>query len=320
LEEKADDFFKQYQSYDDIVAFMRDLVKKNQDIMYMVEVGNTTQGRTIWGIEMNGGPDFKTKRTNAGQVPTIYFQGMQHAREWVAPTTVLYILNQLVEGYGNNGTITRLVDNIYWVFIPVVNIDGYLYTRSNDRLWRKNRRNPPTGSTCYGVDTNRNWPSYWNKGGSSTNPCSETYMGVDAASEIEVQAIMKYFSRLTNVTISTDWHSYSQLYITPWAYSTASPRDLPAMTALGNRFAAAVRATTGSVYQVGSTAQILYVASGSFNDWQYDQYGIVYTQCVELRDTGAYGFVLPAAQIIPTGQENFAGVVVQALFILGNTP
>jgi len=285
--------------------------------LYVVNVGNTTQGRPIYGIEMNGGGDLRKKR---GIMPTIYFQGMQHAREWVAPTTVLYILNKLAEGYGNNDNITNIVDDIYWVFVPVVNIDGYYYTRSNDRLWRKNRRAPPQGSTCYGVDTNRNWPSYWNRGGSSNNPCSETYMGVSPASEIEVQTIMKYFATLPNVALSTDYHSYSQLYITPWAWSTQSPPDLANMTSLGNKAAAAIKATYGKTYQVGSTAQILYVASGSFNDWQYDSYKIVYTQCIELRDTGTYGFVLPASEIRPTGEENFNGVLVQALQVLANNP
>jgi len=319
MEQNADNtFFTNYQSYDNILVFMRDLVAK-YPFMYLNTVGNTTEGRTIYGIEMNGGSGLKS-RNKDGLIPTIYFQGMQHAREWVAPTTVLYILNKLAEGYGTDDTITRIVDDIYWIFIPVVNIDGYHHSRTSDRLWRKNRRSPPTGSTCYGVDTNRNWPSYWNRGGSSSNPCSETYMGASAGSEVEVQTIMKYFSTLSNVQVSTDWHSYSQLYITPWAWTTASPPSLSNMTALGNQFAAAIRATSGQTYQVGSTAQILYVASGSFNDWQYDQFGIVYTQCIELRDTGRYGFLLPATEIIPTGEENFNGVLVQAKQILGNTP
>ena len=36
----------------------------------MVEIGNTTQNRKIYGIEMNGGQG-KKKRA---QMPTIYFQ------------------------------------------------------------------------------------------------------------------------------------------------------------------------------------------------------------------------------------------------------
>lgn len=78
-------------------------------------------------------------------------------------------------------------------------------------MWRKNRRPPPTGSTCFGVDTNRNWPAYWNRGGSSTNPCSETYMGVSAGSEREVNNVVTFFRSLQNVRIATDWHAYGFL-------------------------------------------------------------------------------------------------------------
>jgi hypothetical protein len=33
-----------------------------------------------------------------------------------------------------------------------------------------------------------------------------------------------------------------------------------------------------------------------------------YTFTSELRDTGNYGFVLPATQIVPSGEEAYAGV------------
>jgi hypothetical protein len=52
---------------------------------------------------------------------------------------------------------------------------SYVYTWTNQRLWRKNRSPPPERSTCHGVDLNRNYNVKWGEGGSSTNPCSETY-------------------------------------------------------------------------------------------------------------------------------------------------
>jgi len=35
-----------------------------------------------------------------------------------------------------------------------------------------------------------------------------------------------------------------------------------------------------------------------------------------LRDTGAYGFVLPPDQIIPTGEENFEAICYLADFVI----
>lgn len=54
---------------------------------------------------------------------------------------------------------------------------GFVYTQTNTRLWRKNRQ-AASGSSCVGTDINRNWAVGWNvAGGSSTNPCDETYRG-----------------------------------------------------------------------------------------------------------------------------------------------
>jgi len=41
-------------------------------------------------------------------------------------------------------------------------------------------------------------------------------------------------------------------------------------------------------------------------DWALGEAGIPYSIGMELRDTGLYGFLLPPAQIIPTGEETFA--------------
>lgn len=49
------------------------------------------------------------------------------------------------------------------------------------------------------------------------------------------------------------------------------------------------------------------VASGVTVDWAYDS-GIKYSFSFELRDTGHYGFLLPATQIIPTAQETWMAI------------
>lgn len=45
-------------------------------------------------------------------------------------------------------------------------------------------------------------------------------------------------------------------------------------------------------------------ASGITVDWAYDS-GIKYAFSFELRDTGQYGFLLPASQIVPTAEETW---------------
>jgi murein tripeptide amidase MpaA len=90
----------------------------------------------------------------------------QHAREWISPMVVSYIINELVTKYDTDASIRSIVDGVEWVLVPVINVDGYLYTQQHDRMWRKNRAkgtfckgHPPPilNVTLSGVDLNRNW-------------------------------------------------------------------------------------------------------------------------------------------------------------------
>jgi len=44
-------------------------------------------------------------------------------------------------------------------------------------------------------------------------------------------------------------------------------------------------------------------------DWSKSKLGVPYTYEWELRDTGLYGFLLPADQIVPTAQETLDSMI-----------
>ena len=76
--------------------------------------------------------------------------------------------------------------------------DGFVYTHKKDRMWRKTRQ--PNRFACVGTDPNRNWEYAWGTGGSSSNPCSEAYMGPKPFSEPEPRQMAAYVqSRAPNV-------------------------------------------------------------------------------------------------------------------------
>jgi len=89
----------------------------------------TVEGREIHGIVITS----KVKESKPG----IFLNGGQHAREWISPATVAYIAYKLLSGYGNDEQVTEIVDSIEWTIITIVNADGYEYTFSKDRMWRK---------------------------------------------------------------------------------------------------------------------------------------------------------------------------------------
>ncbi|XP_047998309.1 carboxypeptidase B-like [Leguminivora glycinivorella] len=49
-----------------------------------------------------------------------------------------------------------LLHNIDWIILPIANPDGYEFTHTSSRYWRKNRATGfMVGNMCAGVDLNR---------------------------------------------------------------------------------------------------------------------------------------------------------------------
>ena len=64
----------------------------------------------------------------------------------------------------------------------------------------------------------------------------------------------------------------------------------------------------GTRFSGGPICQTIYKATGTSTDYMYSL-GITYSYGVELRDTGKYGFILPANQIVASGSETLNGVL-----------
>lgn len=75
-----------------------------------------------------------------------------------------------------------------------------------------------------------------------------------------------------------------------------------------------MKGVSGLKYSVGPSGSLLYPAAGASDDWA-KSIGIKYTYTVELRDTGRYGFILPAVYIEKTGEEALSFVEVIASVI-----
>ena len=63
---------------------------------------------------------------------------------------------------------------------------------------------------------------------------------------------------------------------------------------------------------------ILDTTGGSGADWTYGIAKIKYSYGVELRDTGKYGFLLPAEQIIPSGKETLEALKALCTYVFHN--
>jgi len=273
-----------------------------------VSIGTSYQNRELAVVVVSSGKGAKS---------SVYFEGGIHSREWVSHTTVAFLLYNLLSLYGTDASITKLVDNFDVHINPVVNPDGYYYTWNGNRMWRKTR-SPNTGSSCIGTDPNRNWDNHWCEQGASRDPCSDSYCGKSAFSEKEVKAVADYVKTVGNVKAFIDFHSYSQLWMQPYGWTAAKPKDYDDQRRAGLDAVAAIKASHGLTYREGSIYTIIYPASGSSADWAYDTTGTKYPYGVELRDTGQYGFLLPASQIVPCGEEILAAVKAMCDYVIAH--
>jgi len=301
---KKAEFFEEYQELDAIYEWMDDLVAAYPSLVSTFVLGMSYEGRQIRGLKI---------KANRGATQEFFFNGGIHSREWVGVATTLYMANEIVTKYGQDTNVTYMLNNLDWTIVPVLNPDGYVYTFDGDRLWRKNRQ-PTPGAICIGTDLNRNWPFQWATGGSSANPCTDSYHGPSPNSGPETYAAINYLSSLGHrLAAYLDIHAYSQLLMYPWGYTTQLPANNAHLSRVGNAAAAALTAVYGTQYDVGNIANIIYVASGSSADYAYGALGVLNSFAFELRDLGRYGFLLPADQIIPSGIETFEALKVMAI-------
>jgi murein tripeptide amidase MpaA len=270
----------------------------------LFSAGNSVEGRPIRGLRITA-PDLPGNPRATR--PAAFFHGAQHAREWISPMVCMWIADQLLERYATDARVRDIVDHAEIIIIPVMNVDGYEYTWTpNNRLWRKNRRD--NGNGTFGVDNNRNWGYQWGGEGASTATNNETYRGPSAFSEPETQALRDFMTANPRIRAHIDFHSYSQLVLTPWGYTAALPPEATLFEEVYGAMESSIEAVHGMNYTAGPTYTTIYPASGVSLDWSFGALGVLGTS-IELRDTGQTGFILPADQIIPTGEENFEGAM-----------
>ncbi|KAF5296419.1 hypothetical protein FQR65_LT01406 [Abscondita terminalis] len=275
--------WEKYHRLEDIESFVDYLATRYTSICNVVTIGQSIEGRLLKVLKVSSGRSNNT---------AVWIDGGIHAREWISPATVTYVIQQLVDNWINEDTAVR---NIDWHFLPVLNPDGYEFAHTHDRLWRKNRRQ---NGTCPGTDLNRNFENNWGGLGSSACPCHDVYAGAKPFSEPETASVRDYI-----IQHKSSWkgflsfHSYGQIIF------HAGGDELKN---IGDKMANEMKAVYGTFYEVESSESD--PTGGDSDNWANKIVGIKYAYTFELRDLGKYGFVLPASNIKPSGKEALAAV------------
>lgn len=249
------DWYAAYRSLSEYRVRWERIERLHPGLVSSQPVGLSIEGREIRAYRLSGAGDPTTK-------PTIIVIGGTHAREWSAHMATTWAMEHLATSYGTDPRATRLLDEIQFVFVPMLNPDGYKYSFEEDGWWRKNRRGD--GTTVWGVDPNRNFSVSWGTGVSHSRG-SEVYPGEAPFSEPETAALRDFLLPMAGqVSGLIDVHGNAQALYAPWSHSASLPDDRPTtIMDASNRVGRAAGLWWGVPGLDGGTSQ----------DWGYGELG-----------------------------------------------
>lgn len=277
---------KGYHSYEQMEKELKEIAKAHPRECQLKSLGTTPEGRELWALKISDDAQGDTSH-KTGLVVT----GCHHAREWMTVEAPLKLVHDILDNKSSEENQKRLKEAELWV-VPVVNPDGYEFTRNENSWWRKNRRplevdqnGKPT--SAIGVDLNRN---YWDGNpehlyvyrpdgdtvgntrddysATSDNPNRDTYRGPFGGSEPEVKALLDLELANPNIRGVLDYHSYGDMILYPYGYTREESPNAALYKEIGKKMQAA-----SSGWDLGQSVG-LYPASGTSDD-THDLNGIL---------------------------------------------
>ncbi|XP_075161334.1 putative carboxypeptidase suro-1 isoform X2 [Haematobia irritans] len=315
-----------YLSYNDILMYLEYLRIRFSEFVKIHTLGLSYERRPIraieihWNSESNLWAQAKENRIRSAPVyrkelqqleicppekgPNIVFiEGGTHAREWITVTVALHCIHQLTE---KNGRHRELLRKLRFFIVPVVNPDGYEYSKNTNPRWRKNRR-PHPDDGYVGTDCNRNFDIHWDQCKSKAK--KNTYPGDKPFSEPETKALAQILHKLApKILLFLSLHSYAQCIMYPWGYSKSLPSDYKLMESVAMAARNAIKTHSGRYYRVGSISSITKrIIAGSVVDYAYGVVKIPLALVMEL-PSNEYGFQPPVEKISPLSTESWCGI------------
>jgi carboxypeptidase T len=231
---------------------MEQLVTDHPTLANIIDIGDSWEKQNL----TNAGSDLRvlqlTNQNIPGDKPILFMASAIHAREYTTAELNTRFAEYLLSQYGVDADVTWILDHHEIQLSLLTNPDGRQQAETGI-LWRKNTNQSycAPNSSDRGVDLNRNYPFEWGIGGSSSE-CSETFRGPAAATEPEITAQMNHLRSIfadnrgegpndaapeDTPGIFVDIHSFSELVLWPWGYTSNNSANDFQFQALGKRTA-----------------------------------------------------------------------------------
>ncbi len=187
--------FKKYPTYDQYVEMMQKFALDYPHICKLDTFGISVEGRLLLALEISDHPD--EEEPEAG----FFYTSSMHGDEVVGIVLLLRLANQLLEGYGTDTEITRLVEGLEIRINPVANPDGSYSADNGESLTHAIRNN------ANAIDLNRNYPAPI-----QDQPDDTT------GREVENRYMMTYLKK-HRFTMSANIHSGAEVVNYPWDHT-----------------------------------------------------------------------------------------------------
>lgn len=252
-----------YRSINELYAQLDAWVADYPNLVTLQEIGDSYEDRPLKVLRL-------TSQATAGLKPPFLLIANIHGRELITNEAAMAFVERLLTGYGVDADLTWLLDEHEIIVLVSANPDGHVKNEPGDVPWAYWRKNAQPYGSCssssYGVDLNRNFGFEWGGVGAAANPCYDTYRGPAPDSEPETQAVQAFartvFTETAPGGLAISLHSYGDLVLWPWGYTTLDAGNAVTLTMLGEKLA------TFNGYRP-QQASDLYRASGTADDWFY---------------------------------------------------
>lgn len=326
-----------FRSYESL--FLRhSQMSQSTDYIEQMQIGSTINNRPIYAYKIG---DSDNQMISGGSEGSALINSGIHAREWQTPEATTAYIEHLFDNQTDQHVSQYLLENLTFVVIPVLNVDGFLQTQRfptqvtdntqsprDGRLRRKNMRDVDedlntASDNLRGIDLNRNNNPYW---ATSTRSESDTnsivHHGASAASEPETEALQQgaILAGEDRLRFYIDTHSFSQIYFSP--RTNNSRRN-----AINDSVANIMRAANNFKYRYGPSAAGSGI--GSTDEYFANTYqSVSYTLEIEpLNSAAEYGgfgvshdgFILPSAEVPRMRQETTAATMA-GLYAITDLP
>lgn len=111
--------FDRFLRHDALTELLQAYAAARPQLVQLRSIGRSFEGRDIWLVVLT-----QQRTGDDADKPALWIDGNIHAAELTASTACLYYLHRLLDGYGRDAEVTRLLDTRCVYVCPRLNPDG----------------------------------------------------------------------------------------------------------------------------------------------------------------------------------------------------